>query len=420
MQYGVFLVLAPLASLVLAVALIMVARRPHTEQSFPILGALCVSLGFLISNSLELVWPKEAGTMFFAQLGYLFSTPIPVFMFLFTLAFNEREDVLPGKLRILLFAIPLATTVLAFTEPSHHLIWSGISFRPVGKMLAMNVSYGWFYWVCFAYSVSLMIVSAVFVFREYSHAQPVFRRQLLLVIIGVCIPLVLYVIYTLKVIPGLTKNFSPIAYAVAAVFLAASLRRHRFLDLMPIARSFLLEEMSDGMIIVDPARRIVDINHAAQEMLGLTVSPVGDEVEKLTELAEVLAIDPAIGGHREIRIGTAEKHRYYDARVSRIANRADTMIGSMILLRDVSETHAVIEEKNRLIVDLTRAADEIRSLQEMIPICMFCKKVRDDEGFWHQVENYVSNHSSMQFSHGLCPDCERKHKDKFKIPSSSE
>lgn len=67
-------------------------------------------------------------------------------------------------------------------------------------------------------------------------------------------------------------------------------------------------------------------------------------------------------------------------------------------------------EKDTLIAELNMALSEVRTLQGIIPICAWCKKIRDDKGFWHQVEVYVSSHSDAIFSHGMCPECVDKHR----------
>ena len=59
-------------------------------------------------------------------------------------------------------------------------------------------------------------------------------------------------------------------------------------------------------------------------------------------------------------------------------------------------------------VELKQAREEIRTLKGIIPICANCKKIRDDKGFWNQVETYISNRTDAKFSHGLCPACERE------------
>jgi len=65
----------------------------------------------------------------------------------------------------------------------------------------------------------------------------------------------------------------------------------------------------------------------------------------------------------------------------------------------------LIARKNR---ELEGAMAEITQLKGILPICASCKKIRDDDGFWHQVETYLSSHSEAQFSHGLCPTCMEK------------
>ncbi len=59
-------------------------------------------------------------------------------------------------------------------------------------------------------------------------------------------------------------------------------------------------------------------------------------------------------------------------------------------------------------LELKNAREEIKTLRGILPICAHCKKVRNDSGFWEQVEVYVRNHSEAEFTHGLCPECERE------------
>ena len=66
------------------------------------------------------------------------------------------------------------------------------------------------------------------------------------------------------------------------------------------------------------------------------------------------------------------------------------------------------EEREKLILDLQEALGKIRTLRGLIPICASCKKIRDDDGYWHQVEAYVGDHSEAEFSHGICPECAEK------------
>jgi CheY-like chemotaxis protein len=64
-----------------------------------------------------------------------------------------------------------------------------------------------------------------------------------------------------------------------------------------------------------------------------------------------------------------------------------------------------VTERDILILELKAAMAEVKTLTGIIPICAGCKKIRDDQGFWNQVEAYIQTHSLAKFSHGLCPDC---------------
>jgi hypothetical protein len=85
------------------------------------------------------------------------------------------------------------------------------------------------------------------------------------------------------------------------------------------------------------------------------------------------------------------------------------LLGSLIIYIAGHMLDKKEREQQELIRNLKRALLEIKTLQGIVPICSFCKKIRDDKGFWSQVESYVSHHTDAQFSHGVCPDCKEEH-----------
>ena len=72
------------------------------------------------------------------------------------------------------------------------------------------------------------------------------------------------------------------------------------------------------------------------------------------------------------------------------------------------EREALHQENSRLIQELQAALAEVNKLQGFIPICSNCKKIRDDSGFWQQIEKYIQERSDAKFSHSICPDCAKK------------
>ena len=83
------------------------------------------------------------------------------------------------------------------------------------------------------------------------------------------------------------------------------------------------------------------------------------------------------------------------------------------LSQEIEDRIKVQHEKEQLINKLQQALEEIKSLRGILPICMHCKKIRDDKGYWNQIERYIHEHSDAKFSHGICPDCLTTHYPEF-------
>jgi PAS domain S-box-containing protein len=76
--------------------------------------------------------------------------------------------------------------------------------------------------------------------------------------------------------------------------------------------------------------------------------------------------------------------------------------------RDITARKRAEEDRERLVRELRAALAEVRTLREILPICSYCKQIRDDENYWQSVESYISKHTNTRFSHGICPSCFEK------------
>lgn len=83
-------------------------------------------------------------------------------------------------------------------------------------------------------------------------------------------------------------------------------------------------------------------------------------------------------------------------------------VGIFGIAREISERKKIEADRERLISELQNALNEIKTLKEILPICMHCRKIRDDEGAWMELETYIKNNTNADFSHGLCKDCYKK------------
>jgi len=86
------------------------------------------------------------------------------------------------------------------------------------------------------------------------------------------------------------------------------------------------------------------------------------------------------------------------------------------IIRNISERKQHEKERDALIDNLKKSLTKVRKLSGLLPICASCKKIRDDKGYWNQIEAYIRDHSEAEFSHGICPECSEKLYPEYHLP----
>lgn len=97
--------------------------------------------------------------------------------------------------------------------------------------------------------------------------------------------------------------------------------------------------------------------------------------------------------------------RYFASTAGRLYDAQGSVVGAIETIRDITHTKRTEQEREKLISELKEALEKVRTLSGLLPICAKCKKIRDDKGYWSQLETYISHYTDANFSHGLCPEC---------------
>jgi PAS domain S-box-containing protein len=112
-----------------------------------------------------------------------------------------------------------------------------------------------------------------------------------------------------------------------------------------------------------------------------------------------------IGG---LLLRSLKPYAYTDKDV-RLAERvANQIAGAIANAQLFIERKRALEDREQLILKLQKALTEVKQLSGLLPICASCKKIRDDKGYWNQIESYIRDRSEAEFSHGICPECMKK------------
>lgn len=178
----------------------------------------------------------------------------------------------------------------------------------------------------------------------------------------------------------------------------------------------------DDAIFVHPFKKegfasLVEVNDIACSRYGYTY----DEFLKLSAPDITLKTDSNSHMKAEHRIELLEKEQlvFEATHVKKSSKTFPVEINSNILyqnhkpfildvVRDITNRKRNEEKREKLITELKDALEKIKKLQGLLPICSNCKKIRDDKGYWNQLESYIEKYSNVSFSHGICPECSDK------------
>ena len=153
------------------------------------------------------------------------------------------------------------------------------------------------------------------------------------------------------------------------------------------------------------------LNPAWERTLGHTITEL--QSQPMIEFVHPDDRERTLAQNREVRAGGHAVHfenryRCKDGSYKWLVWNAIADVDKQTIYsvaRDITRRKAAEEERDRLVVELQAALAEVRTLQAILPVCSYCKKVRDDENYWHSVEGYIQTHTDTQFSHGICPSC---------------
>lgn len=187
----------------------------------------------------------------------------------------------------------------------------------------------------------------------------------------------------------------------------------------------LVKESRDAIVVLDNRARVYYANSQFADMLGYTTKEIYElsvwdwEIQLTREQILELLNSVDKGGHHFESRFRSKDGRVVDVELS---NNGATYNGDKLVLcicRDICDKKQAERENKELIQKLQASLAEIRALRGILPLCSFCKKIRDGEGIWEEVDVYIHKHSEADISHGICPDCLKKHYGKLeKDPSA--
>ena len=327
-----------LSALLLAVAVVCLAAaasawpRRRGVGGSAVLVLLLAAAEWNAGYALEIAVTDPATKLVWAKAQYVGIVVAPLGFFAFAMAYTGRTRWTRRRPLSLLALPPLVTLLLTATNDVHHLVWATVDVPPGGVgPLVLGHGPGFFpHWI---YSYLLLGVASVALVAQQASLHRFHRRQSWAVICAVAVPWVCNGVYVVAKAP---LDLTTIGFAVTAVLLWAACGRWGLLVTPPVARSLVVEHMRDGMVVLDAAGVVVDVNRAA--LPGLTCE-LDQAVGRAATAVLASPLQAALGSAGQpavVALSTPDGLRSYELdRVELPA--AHGRSGQVLLLRDVTE-----------------------------------------------------------------------------------
>jgi two-component system cell cycle sensor histidine kinase PleC len=389
------LVLLGAASLSISLAVYAWRRRfaeGGRELALLMLAITLWSLTAALEAQATSLWLKTS----WAVVSYVGSQSTPVLLVLFALRYAGHGKQLTPRGIGFLFMIPLVSVIMAATNNWHRLLWPSVMLVEVDGLVSAVFGHGPWFWVLVAYGYALVAASVLVLSVTVFRFPHLYSLQSRLILAAALTPWLVNALYTFKptVIAGLDPT--PLAFALSGLFLTWAFVRLRLLDVVPLARDRLIEEMEDAVLVLDRQDCVIDINPTGQRLFGKTSSqligvpfagmwahwasarqPV-DQADSKTVGDPPPFTSVAPKGQIEVSIGAGAGQRTYDVRVSPLYERrgnnsydkprsnggtggGGSPLGRLVMVRDITE-HRQAERK------LAEYSRRLEALHEVVAL----------------------------------------------------
>ncbi len=331
-----------LATLFCAASAIYARRFPEVPAARPFTALLWLASLWTLIYALNISVVEPRLRIFLSTCIYIPTRLIPLAILFLALEYSGNERFLTRGRTALLFVFPVIGIVASLTSPFHRLFRYGFLLQVGGPVSVLHYTGGPLYWLSNTFGDVLMIAAMAILLRALGD-RALRRRNTLLLILGLLVPVVVNILFTVGLTPIPGYNFAPSTLMVTSGAYLWALLRFQLFSMAPIARATVMDNIADLVIVFDMRGHVIDFNAAAQAACGLdsrraigaTTQTLGDEWA--TFFRDCSSLNSC---REEAAITVNGVERVYDLAISPIKDHRKRVVGRLFVLHDITELRA--------------------------------------------------------------------------------
>ncbi len=368
-----------LLAAVIAATLALLAWQRRTALGTVHLATIMLGVfWWLLMQALEVSAVTLPAKLLAIKLQYISISILPTLWLVFCLEYTRRVRWLMRRNLALLLLEPVLSLVLAWTNDYHFLVWRTLELDLTHSAPILFTSQGLWAWFHLLYALGMNVAGTTLLVRSLIRRQTLYRGQNLFILLGVLIATLGVLLDAFGVRLFSPVQNSPIALTIAGLLAILAMIRSHLLDIVPLARDAVVDNMSDGVIMLDTQNHVVDLNQAARSIIGSDRPLVGETVEKAWSAwpGEMTLPLGRVEMVKEVTLKTPEGQRFYDMRISSLLDRQNHLTGRLVVLRDITrqkQAEEALRRRDNVLEAIGFAAEQFlrstaweRNIQEVL------------------------------------------------------
>ena len=313
-----------------------------------------------ITYAFELSSKTLEEMLFWINIEYVGIALLPAIWIIFILKFIGKDKWLTNLNIFLIFVPGVLTLLFVWTNHWHHLHYAKVGIDTSGPFPLLAFDRGIWYWVHTIYFYFMLFWGLYLMVSKFRKASAIYRRQNNVIFIGALGPWLINLVYLMGFRPFKYIDLTPYAFIITTLVIGFGLLRLRLFDIVPLAREKILEDMQEGVIVLDSRDRIIDLNREirknlsmySSEILGANIIDVLPYEKKLHEIISSRNNDKVqISLHNE-------DSRFFEVNITSLFEKNTVYSGVILLFRDITD-QKIAEEK------LRQQANQLAALNQL-------------------------------------------------------